>query len=140
MSEFKLPDAITLFSQEKTTITNLWTVYVVATFAAAGYGFSDHPSLNCLTAVAVTFGFSAFSFGHWKLLKQSLDINIILQNDVRDAIKGDQDNQFKSSIEVLVANANPLWVSRTIHLFIDLCVIVSIWSRVSEPAAKLFGI
>jgi hypothetical protein len=137
MSEFKLPNAITLFSQEKTTITNLWTVYVAATFAAAGYGFSG-PPLNCLTAIAVTF--SAFSFGNWKLLKQSLEINIIIKKDVRDAIDGDQDNQFKSSIELLVANANPLWVSRTIHLFIDLCVIVSIWSRVSGCAAKLFGI
>ena len=79
-------------------------------------------------------------FGNWKLLKQSLEINIIIQNDVRDAIGGDRDNRFKSSIELLVANANPLWVSRTIHLFIDLCVIVSIWSRVSGCAAKLFGI
>jgi hypothetical protein len=139
MSEFKLPNAITLFSQEKTTITSLWTVYVVATFAAAGYGISD-ANLNCLTASAVTFGFSTFSFGHWQLLRQSLEINIIIEKDVRNAIDRDQDNPFKSSIKVLIANANPIWVSRTFHLFVDLSVILSIWSRVSGCAAKIFGI
>ncbi len=136
MSEFKLPNAVVLFSQEKITITNLWTVYVVATFAAAGYGFSAAP-LNTFTATAVTIGFTAFVFGNWKLLKQSLIINKALQLDIRAAVASDLDNEFKSSIEALVARANPPWVSLTVHLFIDACVIAALWTRVPAIAAQL---
>ncbi|MGQ0446283.1 MAG: hypothetical protein ACT4O2_14455 [Beijerinckiaceae bacterium] len=132
MSEFKLPTAIPLFSQEKTTITSLWTVYVAATFAAAGYGFSG--TLNCPTAIAVTVGFLAFASGHFVLLKQSVDLSLKIKGDVKNAIDADQEKQFKSSIKGLVDNANPPWVSLTAHLIIDLCVIVSIWSRVTGCA------
>lgn len=139
MSEFKLPNAVSLFSQEKTTITSLWTVYVAATFAAAGYGFSAD-RLNVFTASAVTLGFSAFAFGNWKLLKQSLTINKDLQKTIRAAVACDQDKQFESSLKVLIDNANPIWVSLMIHLFIDSCVIVAIWTRVKVVADKIFGI
>jgi len=40
MAKYELSDAVTLFTAEATTINSLWTVYVVATFAAAGYGIS----------------------------------------------------------------------------------------------------
>jgi hypothetical protein len=128
MSEFKLPNAVTLFSQEKTTITSLWTVYAAATFAAAGYGLST-PSLNAFSASAITVGFAAFAFGNWKLLKQSLTINRTLRDDILTALVSDSDNQFRSSIKALVGRANPPWISFTIHLLIDLCVIVALWSR-----------
>ena len=40
MDKFELNHAVTLFTQQTTTINSLWTVYVAATFAAAGYGFT----------------------------------------------------------------------------------------------------
>jgi hypothetical protein len=129
MPEFKLPDSVNLFSQEKTAIANLWTVYVAATFAAAGYGFSAE-RLTLATATALTLGYSAFALGHWSLLEQSLTISSRLKGDIRSAIAGDSEKPFKSSIEALVNRANPVWVSRTIHLVIDACVIVIIWARI----------
>jgi hypothetical protein len=138
MSNFELSNAITLFSQEKIAITHLWTVYVVATFAAAGFGFAGAP-LNALTATAVTIGFSVFAFGNWKLLKQSLVISRVLRQDILAAIAADSDPAFKSSIEALVDRANPPWISFCIHLFIDTCVFVALWTRVPQVSQKLFG-
>ena len=40
MSKFELSHAVALFSQQTVVINNLWQVYVVATFAAAGFGIS----------------------------------------------------------------------------------------------------
>jgi hypothetical protein len=128
MSKFELSDAVTLFSQETATINSLWTVYVVATFAATAYGYSA-PTFSAVQAGAVTFGFVAFAFGNWKLLRQGLIINLELKDEILSAVSSDSGNQFQSSIKKLAATANPTWISRLIHLFIDACVIVAIWSR-----------
>ena len=60
MDKFELNHAVTLFTQQTTTINSLWTVYVAATFAAAGYGFTASP-LPPVIAAAVTVGFLAFA-------------------------------------------------------------------------------
>src|ERR1700754_4957980 len=112
MDKFELNHAVTLFTQQTTTITSLWTVYVVATFAAAGYGISASALTPCVAA-AVTLGFSLFAFGNWKLLKQGLNINQQLQKDISEFIKSSASNHpFKPSIETLIATANPPWISR----------------------------
>jgi hypothetical protein len=134
MSKFELSNAVTLFTQQTTTINSLWTVYVAATFAAAGYGFSAS-SLTVVQAGAVTLGFSAFAFGNWQLLMQGLSITRVLGSEIKSAVSSDTGNQFKSSIKALAVTANPPWVSGFIHLFIDACVIVALWTRVPEAVA-----
>jgi hypothetical protein len=129
MSDFKLTDAVTLFSQEATAISSLWTVYVAATFAAAGYGFTATDS-SVVQATALTLGFSAFAIGHWSLLNQALSISTTLRNEILSALSSDPKNQFKSSIEALAGTANPPRVSLVIHLLIDACVIVILWAHV----------
>ncbi|WP_061026462.1 hypothetical protein [Bradyrhizobium sp. CCH5-F6] len=131
MDKFELNHAVALFSQQTTTINNLWTVYVVATFAAAGYGTSASP-LPATVALAVTCGFLAFAVGHWSLLYQGLTINRQLQRDI-SAFMESATSPFKLSIKELVATANPPWISLTIHLLIDLCVVVALWWRVKWP-------
>jgi hypothetical protein len=130
MSQFELSDAIDLFSREKAAINSLWTTHVVGNFAAAAYGFSGQATLNAYTATAVSIGFSAFAFGNWKLLKQSLVISKTLQKEIRNMASLDPSNKFSLSVEALVKRANPPWISMLIHLFIDLCVLTAIWTRV----------
>lgn len=132
MDKFELNHAVTLFAQQTTTINSLWTVYAVATFAAAGYGTSA-AHLPLAVAVAVTCGFGAFAGGHWSLLNQGLKVNRQLQNDISTFV-GSATGPFKSSISELAATANPPWISLTIHLAIDLCVIIALWWRVLWPA------
>ena len=117
------------FSQEKTTITNLWTVYMIATFAAAGYGLAGSP-LNCSTVIAVTVGFLAFAIGHWKLLRQSLVISETLKIEIREALTTQSNSQFQLSIEALVRKANPVWYALATHLLIDTCCFATLWTRV----------
>jgi hypothetical protein len=130
MSGFEVSHGVTLFTQHTNTINSLWTVYVAATFAAAGYGFSSG-GLSPITASAITFGFIAFALGNWSLLKQALRINLTLRTDLIDAMSVDSDTKFKPTICCLAETANPFWVSRTIHIFIDVCVIIALWSHVS---------
>jgi hypothetical protein len=133
MDKFELSHAVTLFTQQTTTINSLWTVYVAATFAAAGYGFSASP-LPPVIAAAVTVGFLALAFGNWKLSRQGLGINRQLQKDISEFLtRTASDHAFKPSIERLIAAANPPWISLIIHLLIDFCVVVSLWSRVKWP-------
>jgi hypothetical protein len=172
MDKFELNHAVTLFTQQTTTINSLWTVYVAATFAAAGYGFTASP-LQPKIALAVTIGFLAFAFGNWKLLKQGLTINQQLQKDIseflasqedvvhkigladiilalvnlaenrpREITSGNTDNSseqhaFRPSIKKLIATANPPWISLVIHLLIDVCVVVALWSRVHWSTSLL---
>ena len=134
VDKFELNHAVSMFTQQTTTINSLWTVYVAATFAAAGYGFTASP-LSPTIAAAVTLGFLAFAFGNWKLLKQGLQINRQLKKDISDFMSTKPGcNPFEPSIEKLISTANPPWISLAIHLFIDFCVVVALWSRVKWPA------
>ena len=38
---YGIADAVTLFSEQSSSIVNLWTVFVVATFSAAGFGATE---------------------------------------------------------------------------------------------------
>ena len=135
MSKFELSNAVTLFTQNNTNINSLWTVYVAATFALAGYGFSG-PNIEIPTAIVVTAGFWAFALGHWKLLKQALVINGSLSVEISQALKTseEEDNQFPGSFRRLSDMANPPWISLTIHLLIDMCCTLALWTRL--PAVR----
>jgi hypothetical protein len=133
MDKFELKDAVTLFTQQTTIINSLWTVYVAATFAAAGYGLSVSP-LSPVVAAAVTAGFLMFAIGNWNLLRQALGINRQLEEDILEFMKSSaNDRPFRRSIKVLADTANPPRISLAIHVFIDLCVIISLWWRVISP-------
>ena len=130
ISKFELSHAVALFSQQTVVINNLWQVYVVATFAAAGFGISV--SLAISQAIAITTGFLAFTFGNWKLLKQGLSVNVKLGSEISSVVRADLLNPFNSSINALAATANPPIISLCIHAFIDTCVVIAIWSHVPD--------
>jgi hypothetical protein len=142
MAEFKLPDAVELFSEQSTNITSLWTVYVVATFAAAGYSvaFQDNGFVPERWVVyAVTAGFLAFTIGHMALIKQALVTCQTLAADIRAYLAKDDTNQevkFKTSLNYLTTTANPLKWSMIAHGIIDLCVIVALLAPLFSPVAK----
>ena len=132
MDGFELNHAVSLFTEQTTTITNLWTVYAVATFAAAGFTASP---LSRPIAAAVTIGFLAFAIGHWHLLKQGLQINVQLASDISKFIQSHPGNSFEPSINNLISTANPPWISLAIHPLIDACVVVALWARVKRTAS-----
>src|SRR5258705_13143557 len=99
MDKFELNHAVTLFTQQTTTINSLWTVYVAATFAAAGYGFAASP-LPPVIASAVTVVFLSFAFGNCKLLRQGFRINLQLQKVISEFMTSSaSDHLFMTSCE-----------------------------------------
>jgi hypothetical protein len=143
MSKYELSDAVSLFSQFTAIINNLWTVYVAATFTAAGFGISS--SLHVSVSIAVTIGFWAFTLGHLHLLRQALAVSKTLGNEISSALASETDGvgtQFQASIRVLANAVNPTRAPIAIHLLIDVCVTIALWARVpqvTELARKIFG-
>lgn len=104
---------------------NLWTVFVVATFAAAGFGASG--DLSFWVALAVTIGFCLFAGGHLALLRQTLRVVEAIRCDLEKIpLAG---TLLPETLKESAANPNPLPKSTIIHLGIDLCVLVAIWWR-----------
>jgi hypothetical protein len=137
LDNYKLLDAVSLFSQQITIVNNLWTVYVVATFAAAGFGASSLPSYQHNTSLLITIGLSigywAFTLGHFRLLMQALSIKNQLKLDIADHLAtGINDNgiPFRNSLLCLINTVNPPWIVVCIHIVIDLCVTFIIWIRI----------
>jgi hypothetical protein len=60
-----------LFVQQNGLMHSLWSIYVVATFAAAGLAASAH-TLPGWVAAAASIGFWLFALGHMSLLQQAL--------------------------------------------------------------------
>lgn len=129
MAKFDVVHAVQLFSENTGTINNLWGLYIVATFAAAGFGASSD-SISIGAAIVVTVGFWAFALGHLQLLVQALNLNRRLKTDISVALlEGAEDaGRFMPSIRYLISTANPPWISISIHLLIDVCATAALWS------------
>jgi hypothetical protein len=144
MLKFDLADAVELFSEQSTNITSLWTVYVVATFAAAGYSIAIKDNTivpEPIVIAAVTLGFWCFTLGHLTLLCQALSVNLKLAADIKSCLPSEPDEtfRFKPSLHSLSRTANRRWLSICIHLIIDFCVTVALWAPVLWPNAVKSG-
>ena len=133
MITYELPKAVDLFSSQVNTANNLWTVYVAATFAAAGFGHNLDPQ-SLVGRLAITFGFWAFTLGHLHLLRQALSILQSLGASITKVIKAqfqpDTDaNDFTDALQRLALSTNRPQTGIAIHLFIDVCVTVAIWAQ-----------
>ena len=117
--------SLALYAQQMTAMHNLWAVYVVATFAAAGFGSSA--DFGMAAAVAVSVGFWLFALGHLALLRQTL---IILERTRRDlANLGPSAFALGRTWLAMRRIGNPVWIAVAVHLGIDLCVTAAIWSE-----------
>jgi hypothetical protein len=133
--EYGLSDAVDLFSQQAAIVINLWTVYVVATFATAGFAVSSNKPLNTYILIFVTIGFWLFAIGHLQLLRQSLHVIENLRYDIKEILANLKNNPsfyFESSIQNLIETANPPWISTSIHIAIDVCATAALWIQGSR--------
>jgi hypothetical protein len=112
---------VALLAQLHGAMHNLWTIFVVATFAAAGFG--AQASLSWPVAAAVTAGFWLFALGHLRLLRQTLALIAALQKDLAALPPA----ALTKTREQLAGIGNRFEIARAIHLGIDLCVTAAIW-------------
>jgi hypothetical protein len=125
---YGIADATALFSQQTSIMNGLWAVYVAATFAIAGFGISVAGMLPS-TALAVTLGFRVFALGHLSLLRQTLRILSVIRSDISQAIEFNSPKIFNETLNRVVRTNNPLWISTSAHLIIDVCATAALWSR-----------
>ena len=123
--DFDKTAAVDLFVKQNSLINGLWGIYIVATFTASAFSFTED-QLSLFELRAVTAGFWAFTLGHLVLVWQALSINIKLKQSLLDP-KNSNDSPYSGVVSHLANTANPPWVSMVIHLFIDACVTSLIW-------------
>jgi hypothetical protein len=132
-SVFELSDTVNLFMEQTSTINSLWATFAAITFVAAGYGFSV-ADFGIVQAIAISLGFSGFVVGHWILLDQALSIQKAAANDIGSAIEGHPDTEFRS-LRALCATVATRSKAMGLHIFVDGCVLVALWSRVPGVAS-----
>jgi len=127
-----------LFVQQNGLMHSLWSIYVVATFAAAGLAASAH-TLPAGVAAAATIGFWLFALGHMTLLRQALAMAEATRLDLGSAASDAEANGAAALPLTLAAMRrirNPLWIALTVHLAIDLCVTAILWLAVFHPVGR----
>ena len=128
MSEFGLSDAVSSFSHQSSVTATLWGIYVAATFAAAGFGFSLEDNFTYPLAAFLSVGFLSFTIGHLHLLMHSIRIQSHLRDEIL-AYLNEAPTAFAGSIRSICGNSSKLGPSVAAHIIIDICVLLLIWSR-----------
>lgn len=62
---------------------HLWTMYVVATMAAAGFGVATTGKLNIWVAIMACFGFLTFTIGHAWMIYYALNVQASIENQMK---------------------------------------------------------
>jgi hypothetical protein len=135
--EFKLSDAVTLFTQQGAAINTLWMSYATIALVTAGFvfatgAFSSQEQLQYyIIAGAVTVAFWLFTLGHLRLILASLRLQRQVRDEIRAALKKprEADLPFQGSLRNLADSVARAWFVCFVHLAIDVCVTVAIWSR-----------
>lgn len=118
MEHFHLSDAVTLFAEQTSLITSLWTLYTLATFTAVGFAITSQPSRA--VSIPLTLGFLAFTTGHLLLLESVLEVQNTLEIEITSLLKNAADpSGFSKSLLLLTHNASSIPWSIFFHLAID---------------------
>jgi hypothetical protein len=124
-----LNDAVGYFSQHAGRITALWTVFVAATFTAAGFNGLSDPEFGGAERVFLTIGYCAFSAGHWSLLNHCIKVSNTISGEIMRQLESSKTGAFQESVRSIVKHRSSFWYSLISHLVIDACVILIIWFR-----------
>jgi len=82
-------------------------------------------------SAAVAVGFWLFALGHLSLIHQALRASRALASDIRRGLETatDDNAEFMASLNAIARTSYRPWASYVIHVTIDLCVTVAIWSK-----------
>jgi hypothetical protein len=128
MPVFAVKDATDLFMKQADHITQLWTLFVAASFAASGFGVtSEH--LHWAIRLGVTVAYAAFAYGHFTMIRDAVEAHAALAKTLNGAVR-DQD-AFHPAIVALTKNAD-MKLAIPFHLVVDVAVGLALWSRPLE--------
>ena len=129
---FEIKTLVDLYLHQSSSVNQLWTTYVVATFAGATLAITAGNAASLLLYAGV-IGFSAFTVGHGLLVWGSLTLMKQAAKDIGTWLKGSRGPQ---ALHLL---AEPVWrwPSVTCHVIIDACVIGAFIYRIVTWAPPL---
>lgn len=133
MASYDLAEAVELFSHQTNVVNTLWGVFAAATFTAAGFGTTLSPT-NFGARVAISVGFWAFALGHLRLLRQGIEVQQLLSKAILHLTQtkiADQTltSELSAALQGLTGTTNRSVSGSAIHIFIDVCVTVAVWSQ-----------
>lgn len=134
MRDFNLSHAVATYSSYGGSLNSLWGLYIVATFAAAGFGASMKEQFNTGTASLMTIAFLAFTAAHLSALMANLRIQKAISAEVLERMGGTSKvtTDFPATVRAVVGRTPSRAASIAVHLIIDACVIAVIWASVSN--------
>lgn len=119
--DFGVKPLVDLYLHQSNAVDQLWTTYVVATFAGGTFALSAGESGGVPVLLAGAIGFTAFTLGHAALVWRTLTRMKLAGEDIRKRLGS------KSAPASLRHLAGPVsrWPGMTIHFVIDLCVLAA---------------
>ncbi|HET9639757.1 MAG TPA: hypothetical protein VFP12_11160 [Allosphingosinicella sp.] len=133
MRDFNLSHAVSTYSTYVASMNSLWGLYIVATFAAAGFGASMKEQFNAWTALLMTISFLAFAAAHLSGLMANLRVQKAISAEVMERLGGaSEETDFPATVGAVVGRTGHRGLSLAVHLVIDACVVAIIWSSVSK--------
>jgi hypothetical protein len=132
MREYNLSHAVSTFSTYGSALNSLWGLYIVATFAAAGFGASMKEQFNTGTASLLTIAFLAFTAAHLAALMANLRVQKAIAAEVLKRLGDAETTDFPATVGAVVGRTPSRGAMLAVHLIIDACVIAVIWASVSK--------
>jgi len=133
MSEFNLSHAVSTLSGYVAAANTLWGLFVVATFAAAGFGASMKDDFGVPTAAMLTIAYLAFAAAHLNALLLNLRVQRVIADEIRASLARAPAGltEYPLSVRAVVAASYRPAAAVAIHLVIDACVIGVAWSSIA---------
>ena len=130
--DFGVKPLVDLYLHQSNAVDQLWTTYVVATFAGGTFALSAGESGGVPVLLAGAIGFSAFTLGHAALVWRTLTRMKLAGEDLEKRLKG---KPAPASLGHLAGSVNR-WMGMTIHAIIDLCVLAAFAVQICAASAK----
>jgi hypothetical protein len=119
--DFGVKPLVDLYLHQSNAVDQLWTTYVVATFAGGTFALSAGESGGVPVLLAGAIGFSAFTLGHASLVWRTLTRMKLAGEDLGSLLRSKSD---PASLRHLAGPVNR-WLGMAIHFVIDLCVLAA---------------
>src|SRR5215213_3562876 len=120
MRDFNLSNAVSTFSTYVASMNSLWGLYIVATFAAAGFGASMKEQFTTWTASLMTIAYLAFAAAHLLGLMVNLKVQKAISAEVLERLGASKETtDFPATVGAVVGRTPSRTAMLAVHLIID---------------------
>ena len=129
MQDYDLSDAVGSLTHYSSATGSLWGMYVVATFAASGFGISMGSRFTGDIALLLSIGFAAFAVGQYFFVLHHMGVQRTISADILRYLEKTKPDpaDFVDSVKAICRPDNRMIPVTMTHLVIDTCVLLVVW-------------